>query len=319
MRVWVSILAGCLLLLTACGAESAGPPASTGGPTESPTAGATGWRTELWGGISVDVPEDWAYGGAPMASGGDTVACLAGAMVSASGTRVRDGDERSTPYVGRPLTLTDLCQKYPFIGPDSDPPTVPSVWLGADVEAGSDDLGDGWVRETIEAAGTTLTVTTDDARLRERILSSVGGLGTCPSSLPGPTRVHDVLIEGYGWPKSLEVCVYRRSESGELELAYGTILGTEAARAFNETLGRAERRKMECGDEPPFEWVTLQMTGTSYPNAPIGVGGTQDMVIGCGAVEVGTGQTYGLDHQVLDALRVEGLPAVLYPLVGGQG
>jgi hypothetical protein len=61
------------------------------------------------------------------------------------------------------------------------------------------------------------------------------------------------------------------------------------------------------------------MTGTSYPDAPVGVGGTQDMVIGCGVVEVGPGQTYELDEEVLDALRVDGLPAVLYPLVGRQG
>ncbi len=60
---------------------------------------------------------------------------------------------------------------------------------------------------------------------------------------------------------------------------------------------------MDCGDEPPFEWITLKMTGTSYPNAPIGVGGTQDMVIGCGVVETGPGQTYELDQGVLEALQ----------------
>ena len=307
------MLVGCLFLLTACGDQPAGPGARSGDPLP------TQWRTEYWHGIAVDVPEDWAYGGAPMASGGETVACWAGAMVSASGALVRGGDERSTPYIGRPIALTDLCQAYPFIGPDSDPPSVPSVWLGADVEVGSDDLGDGWVRETIEADGTTVTVTSDDARLRERILASVGGPGVCTSSLPAPTRVHDQLIEGYGRPKVLEVCAYRRSDSGDLKLAHGTVLGPRAARAFDEAVGRADPRRMECGDEPPSEWVTLQMTGTSYPHAPVGVGGMQDMVIGCGVVEVGPGQTYALDHGVLSALRVEGLPAVLSPLVGGQG
>ena len=128
-----------------------------------------------------------------------------------------------------------------------------------------------------------------------------------------------MLIEGYGRPESLEVCVYRRSDAGDLELAYGTVLGAEAARAFARAVGRAEPRKMDCGDEPPFEWVTLQMTGTSYPNAPVGVGGTQDMVIGCDVVEVGPGQTYELDEGVLDALRVEGLPAVLFDLIGPHG
>ncbi|HEU5454317.1 MAG TPA: hypothetical protein VFU85_01405, partial [Nocardioides sp.] len=224
----------------------------------------------------------------------------------------------TVPYVGRPIFLTDVCQAYPFIGPDSDPPSAPSVWLGADVEVGSDDLGDGWVRETVAASGTTVTVTSDDADLRDRILGSVSGIRTCTASLPGPTRVHDMLIEGYGRAESLEVCVYRRSDAGDLELAYGTVLGAEAARAFARAVDRAEPRKLDCGDEPPFEWVTLRMTGTSYPNAPVGVGGTQDMVIGCDVVEVGPGQTYELDRGVLDALRVDGLPATLFALIGPQ-
>ncbi len=309
--MWGSMLAGCLLLLTACGDETAGPPALAGDPLPTP------WRTELWRGVSVEVPADWAYGSAPMDEAGGRVACAATAMVSASGGPVRD--ERTVPYVGRPIVLTDVCQIYPFIGPDTDPPSVPSVWLGADVEVGSDDLGDGWVRETVEAAGTTITVTSDDPDLRERILGSVSGVRVCVSGLEEPTRVQDMLIEGYGRPKSLEVCAYRRSDAGELELAYGTVLGPEAARAFERAVDEAKPRKMDCGDEPPFEWITLKMTGTSYPNAPIGVGGTQDMVIGCGVVETGPGQTYELDQGVLEALRVERLPAVLLALIGPQG
>ncbi len=307
MRTWVTIVAGCLML-AGCGQETAGPPAVAGDPLP------TEWRTELWRGASVDVPADWAYGGAPIEVDGDTIACAAAAMVSASGGGVRD--ERTVPYVGRPIFLTDVCQAYPFIGPDSDPPSAPSVWLGADVEVGSDNLGGGWVRETVEASGTTVTVTSDDPDLRDRVLGSVRGIETCASSLPAPTRVHDMLIEGYGRPESLEVCVYRRSDAGDLELAYGTVLGAEAARAFARAVGRAEPRKMDCGDEPPFEWVTLQMTGTSYPNAPVGVGGTQDMVIGCDVVEVGPAQTYEVDQGVLDALRVDGLPATLFALIG---
>jgi hypothetical protein len=171
----------------------------------------------------------------------------------------------------------------------------------------------------VKASGTTVTVTSDDADLRHQILGTVGGIRRCTSSLPGPTRVHDMLIEGYGRPKSLEVCVYRRADSGGLELAYGTVLDAEAARDFGAAVDRAEPREMDCGGEPPFEWVTLQMTGTSYPDAPVGVGGTQDMVIGCGVVEVGPGQTYEVDQRVLESLSTRGLPAVLLDLIGPQG
>lgn len=303
------MLVGCLFLLTACGNQVAG----AGDPLPAE------WRTEYWRGISVDVPADWAYGGAPMESAGDTVACWAGAMVSASGAGVHNGDERTTPYVGRPIALTDLCQEFPFIGPDSDPPEVPSVWLGADVATGRDDLGDGWVRETVASSGTTVTVTSDNPDLRQRILGSVRPVRLCLSSLPGPTRVDEALIEGYGRPVSLTVCVYRRDEAGRLELVYGTELGQHRAREFEAAALRSSEHRMDCGDEPPDEWVTLQMTGTSYPNAPVGVGGTQDMVMGCGVVEVYPGATYRADHRVLESLGVRGLPAVLLDLIGSQG
>ena len=312
MRALGTVLVG-LLVLAACGNQTAAPPAVAGDPLP------TQWRTELWRGLAVDVPADWAYGGAPMRMAGDTVACPAMAIVTSSGDRVRGGDPRTVPYVGRPLFLTDVCQAHPFIGPDSDPPTVPSVWLGADVPVGSDDLGDGWIRETIEAAGTTVTVTSDHRELRERILGSVDRARPCPSVLRAPTRVQDMLIEGYGRPQALEVCAYRRSGAGDLVLAYGTVLGEKEARAFARAIDQAERRDMNCGDDPPPEWITLEMTGTSYPSAPIGVGGTQDMVIGCGVVETGPGQTYELDEGVLDSLRVQGLPAVLSSLVGPVG
>ncbi|HET8958819.1 hypothetical protein [Nocardioides sp.] len=313
MRALGTLLAGSVLVLAACGDRSTGPPAVAGDPVPTP------WRTEVWRGVAVDVPADWAYGGAPLNVAGDPVACPAMATVTASGDRVRAGDPRSVPYVGRPLFLTDVCQAYPFIGPDSDPPAVPSVWLGAEVPAGAEDLGDGWVRETMAVAGTTVTVTSDDRALRDRILGSVDRGGPCAPVLPAPTRVRAMLIEGYGRPQSLEVCAYRRSDAGDLVLAYATVLGEEEARAFARAIDHAERRDMDCGDEPPPEWVTLEMTGSSYPGAPIGVGGTQEMVIGCGVVETGPGQTFELDEGVLDSLRVQGLPAVLSSLIGPMG
>ena len=47
------------------------------------------WRTEYWHDMSVDVPADWGYGGAPMDDGtGEVVACWPSAMVSADGTRL---------------------------------------------------------------------------------------------------------------------------------------------------------------------------------------------------------------------------------------
>jgi hypothetical protein len=317
MRTAIALL-GCLLAATGCSSGGSEAIETPSDPTESSTVVPTAWRLESWRGVTVQVPADWAYGGAPMKAGRSTLACAATAMVSASGGPVR-GDASALPYVGRPILLTDVCWQFPSGAVPDHPPEAPSVWLGASVAPGSVDLGAGWVRETVEVSGTTVSVTSDDPGLREHVLGSATGPQVCPSRLGEPERVDEILIEGYGRPQSLEVCAYRRSNAGDLELGYATVLGADAARAFAQAVGSATPRTMECGEEPPFEWVTLKMTGTSYPNAPIGVGGTQDMVIGCGVVETSPGETYELDRDVLDTLRVEGLPAVLFALIGPQG
>ena len=140
------------------------------------------WRTEYWRDMRVDVPADWGYGGAPQEGTPETVACGAVAMVSATGERLPREDP-TMPYVGRPIAQTDLCQVYPWIGPNDVPPQAPYVWLGAAVEPGTVDLGDGWVQETVDVNGSRLTVATRDAGLRERILDSAGGGETCMSEV----------------------------------------------------------------------------------------------------------------------------------------
>ena len=46
------------------------------------------WRTEYWANVAVDVPADWGYGGAPVESAGDVVACYPEAMAGADGSRL---------------------------------------------------------------------------------------------------------------------------------------------------------------------------------------------------------------------------------------
>ncbi len=151
----------------------------------------TDWRTEYWHDMQVDVPADWGYGGAPMDfGGGDTVACYATAMVTADGQRLKR-DDPTMPYVGRPIALTDVCQKYPFIGPDAGPPDAPYVWLGAAVEPGTEDLGDGWVQETVEVNGSTA----DRGHRRHSRCASgsshppAGARPACPTSTPRRSRM----------------------------------------------------------------------------------------------------------------------------------
>ncbi len=111
-----------------------------------------GWRTEQWHDLAVDVPAHWGYGAAPMRLVDDTNIC---------------GDLPDGPYVGRPVHGPDMC----WAGDRLPGASAPYVWLGADVEPGTVALGNGTVQETVEVAGTTLTVAADDP-LRRRILAS---------------------------------------------------------------------------------------------------------------------------------------------------
>ena len=68
-------------------------------------------------------------------------------MLTAGGKDLVNPDP-TAPYVGRPIMLSDLCSG----GEVLDSGIAPYVWLGADLPIGSDDLGGGFVRETVEVS-----------------------------------------------------------------------------------------------------------------------------------------------------------------------
>ena len=189
------------------------------------------WRTEYWADMKVDVPADWGYGGAPMASGGDVVSCFPEQMLEADGQRVPTNQmPGQVGYVGRPIAMTDVCVPYPDNRPDL--PHVPYVWLGADVEVGTVDLGDGFVQETVEVNGSTLTVASTDAALRERILDSAGGGEMCLSEIEtGGSIEHDGPLAAELEPTSMTVCAYRSDD--------GTDPRAPATLAYAGRVGRA--------------------------------------------------------------------------------
>ena len=118
---------------------------------------------------------------------------------------------------------------------------------------------------------------------------------------------------------SLDVCLYRGLRDDDpLELVYGTTLGQGASRAFADALGAAAPAEPDCGRDAPLEWATLQLTGEPRSDHDLG-GGTQEMAIGCGVVESSPGEYHALDGQVLDALRVQGLPSTMFALIGMLG
>jgi hypothetical protein len=289
--------------------------------------GTTGWRTEYWHDMRVDVPGDWGYGSAPMRSAGETVACWPTAMVDADGHEIRH-DDPTLPYVGRPIAMTDLCRPYPFNAADALPPQAPYVWLGADVDTGTVDLGDGWVQQTVDVNGSRLTVASDDARLRQQILDSAGGGETCMSEVE-PDAGTDVFPRYQpGNPddiESMDVCAYRLREDHPrfalADLVYATTVGRQAARDYLEAMALGEPGRDVCptADVVETEWVVLEMKG--------GDGETirRDVVhLACPGVDVG-GQTLTRTDRVPltpDLVRpwaVGGVRAVIYGPNGGKG
>ena len=124
-------------------------------PAASPAAQA-GWRWESYGGVEVSVPADWGWGVAPTSMSfepGEQYLCGGpGALVDSEG-RHRGNPVETLPWVGRPNMASDLCLRSSF--PDAK---ASYVWLGAAIEPGTVDVGNGYTQETVDVAGTTLTV-----------------------------------------------------------------------------------------------------------------------------------------------------------------
>jgi hypothetical protein len=328
-RAAIVLAAASVVAVVATGVVLGGndPNEGSSGQVGEPGPMPTEWRTEYWHDMQVDVPADWGYGGAPMDGG---VACYATAMVTADGQRLKR-DDPTMPYVGRPIALTDVCQRYPFIGPDADAPVAPYVWLGAAVEPGTEDLGDGWVQQTVEVNGSRLTVATDDPALRERILASAEGGETCMSDV-------DTQAESDAFPRyvpgnpddvaSMTVCAYRVEEGEDVtggqtaDLTYATTVDEDAAREYLEAmaLGQPGRDLCPTADYDEFEWVLLELNDAGGRTL------RRDVVhLACVAgVDVHGSSLTRLDLVRLtpDMARpwaVGGIPAVVYGPTGGKG
>lgn len=221
----------------------------------------SGWRLEFWHGVQVSVPPDWGWGGAPSppedlgepASSDDLFDCGMAAYRTADGRRVEREDG---PYVGRPVMMTDACsvirdQEFPQ-------PTAPYVWLGAAIDPGTRDLGGGWQQTTIEVGGSTVTVATRDAALREQILATAkpNPGNDCAARISG-ALASDVTVDD---PSSMSVCAYRRNDrSPGFPLQYATKVDAAATRRFLAAIDAAP--KLQCIDSYSGEWVVLRIHG----------------------------------------------------------
>lgn len=270
------------------------------------------WRTEYWADVAVDVPADWGYGGAPHKTGGSTLACWPTAMVDATGQRVEDR-RPSLGWVGRPIVVTDVCELYPWIEHSSQlEPAAPYVWLGAEVEPGIVEYDNGYVQETVEVGGTTVTVGTRDDALRERILSSARGGETCTANVAQiPRGDYATTTEGRGELLHAEVCAYRRDDEGDYWLSYVRELAPEIAEATYGAAEAAPRATVDC-DYDPFEFVVVQATYDD-PFGSEDLHRTAVYTMGCGgSVDIGDRfPAHTMTPESVEPWATSGIPAVV--------
>ena len=203
-----------------------------------------GWRTEWFRTVAVDVPAGWGWSQGPPGRGGRLYRCFEGR------------DDRA--YVGRPVMASDLC----IAADPEEPPEHASLWFDAPLDPGTEDLGGGWVRETVVVDGVGLTVTSDDPDLRAEVLGSVRRQEDCPPDLS--TRLSDrfeTTTEGPGTLLTAVVCGYRVLD-GDRDavpvLAYARVPTEEEVRAVWERRERAQ----DCLVEPTLttDVVVLETT-----------------------------------------------------------
>jgi hypothetical protein len=282
-------------------------------PTTAP-APVTEWRAESWHGLTVDVPADWGWGTTPITMSFDDTPVLCGGP----GAMVRpDGDELvnpkdGSPWVGRPIMLSDACQAAPF-----EAPAAPYVWLGADVEPGIEDLGDGYAQETVEAFGTTITVASQDPALRRHVLDSARATTDCEAQLPSRPEVAGMPIEGLDPVHSAQLCAYQQGADG-FDLVYAATLDEATAQALYAGDGLGSKSSSEFCASKFAEYVRVRFSGKdAMGDAEL----TADWVVdpGCQEVEVGPGFVLPLNQAGMTALSRNGLPVVLRSFIGMLG
>lgn len=277
LAVGAAALAVAAVAVTAAVVDLPGNDASPG--VADPATGARDlpgeWRTEYWYDTQVEVPADWGWGGAPQKDFGAQPGTLwcggPGAILDAGGARLPQPDP-TVPYVGRAILQSDMC----LGGIEDQTPLAPYVWLGAPIQPGTVDLGDGYVRETREVNGSTVSVATQDAATRERILDSATGGETCLSDLdaaPEPTQSSGPEGPAGLQPESLTVCAYRDdSDSGRFALVYAEVL--DAAHAKKLVVGvddaAPEARRCLAGESGSgWEYVVLRVDGSGASGEPL--------------------------------------------------
>jgi hypothetical protein len=239
-------------------ATAGGPPGTGEPPAGSGEAPAAGWRWESYDGVEVQVPDEWGHGTT------NTPPCL----------DVPGGaDQPKQPgYVGRPgIVATIGCS---ISVPPLDKRT-PYLWFDSHADAGVREHDAGWVEETRVVGDLALTVFSDDATLRTRILDSARPAGTTGTG-PGCAAEHAVTtgpdahpdpgpggLAAMGRVTSITLCRYALGEESKV-LAGSQLTGEEAQAVVRAILAAPEgdgpNEPGNCAPEVAFGEEVLLLT-----------------------------------------------------------
>jgi hypothetical protein len=204
-----------------------------------------GWREETYGGIGVEVPDDWGYGTTRWPP------CI---------------KQPEGPYVGRPGVI-------PLVGCGSPVPPldsrVPYLWFDSRLDAGIRFRDAGWVERTRLVDDMSITVLTDDPELSERLLRSARPVAEdidWPARHPiteGPRTRPDPGaggLAGIGVVESVAICRYglggRSARLAGPVMSLSLVTGDAAAELVREILaapeGNGPNRPGECAASVMF-------------------------------------------------------------------
>jgi hypothetical protein len=213
-----------------------------GRPVDQPVTAPDGWRWESYRTVQLLVPDTWGHGTT------DSPACLV--------------DKVRPPYVGRPGPIPMIACTDDVVKPAY---RSSYLWFGGRARTDAQARDHGWVQETRVVAGVPVTVFSNDAALRGRILGSLRTIGEtdahgCAVSRPQWARPGGRPtgegLGAVGSVKSITVCTYDRE--GKL-FAGSSIDGT----AMTALLGAPEGSGPNpgCSEKYGSMVVTLKVHG----------------------------------------------------------
>ncbi len=207
-RVVLAATTAVVTLLVAFATAGAAP--GPGSEAAAAEPAAPGWRWESYDGVMAQVPDGWGHGRTGVSP------CLAGKL-----------NRPARGYVGYGSRLGPA-PAISCTGPSRPTPVErnPYLWFDSQADVGGQPHGSGWKAESRVVGSQTLTVFSDDAALRTRILDS---------ARTAPGGVHDGCPAGHAVTSGPDA----RPEQGDGLAAMGPV---ESITLCRYTLGEQRDR-----------------------------------------------------------------------------